>query len=436
MSEFDWQTDDNWDEDLRADHTPGRQFPVWFFPLLLLGLVGVGSGIAILLTGRSADQTTSDTTITVAQNYAILYEVAETHDGTLFSALISNDEQDETWANAYTELVDGRGLLDRSALNLNAPRPVPFIREPIDLAPDLNSALITTTLEYNLDVGNGLTQTINLAHSNRFARDENGDWLLMPFPPSYWGSPIAIDGRRYNINAPGRDADLIRQLHQDLENLTIELCQIGYDCDEIGGIRIVLDFTTDPAILNEWEPFTLLQRGEPGIITLPTPSLVGIPTDRTSYHALLSGYSHHILPQMMMLGSNYDCCAHEPWFWGVAFHQLHEQGLLANPLRPTDYEAMIEPDKQWELGGWDDASEWDYDDFKLILALVQFIEEQFAPTRPIGQFHKTLRLSSSAVEWLQRNSLSNTYNDDAILANWGQAFPDQFQTWLAYQSIR
>ena len=285
MTNFEWQTDSDYDWDDQPivinSAEKSRRLPI------LLGitfLIILASATLYWQFRKTINTTTTAVETELTATVTLLYQASQNGDTDLMASLLSGT--DEQWAKQIQLHVGDFNLLDRKEFGMQLISAEPTHTE-ITLSPDLLSAVVTSTIAYAIDVGNGLTETILLEQPAYF-RKGKVHWLLAPFSAEYWGTRLTRDTAFGEAVYYEHDRLLIEKLLRDLNLAFVRQCANRDDilCTEP---QIHLNFSIAP-------PITALRTSQTGQL-LPTPTLLGLPTDRISYQALLNGYAKIILPQ-------------------------------------------------------------------------------------------------------------------------------------------
>lgn len=341
MTEFNWQTDEDsrWEEVATLPPTPARPTNGRNRWVALLAVVVMGAavvGFFYLRTQRFLRQTEAQVRQEVASSYNMVMLAQQSRDGELFMSLLSG--RDSHWVASQQQLLEQIGLFERDMFGLEAYGAPVLAEEAIELSADLNSALITATQVYTDGYGTAVT----LAHTAQFRRGQKR-WLMAPLEEEFWGPTQYHSTVRFSASYPAQDTAVVRRLLADLDQLVEQLCQptYGLNCTNVAmpQHRIALEFSHDPAVLATLgQPLGVLMTFAEEAIALPTPTLVGLPTDEASYRALLNGYARHLLPAWTMAHSEMLCCESLLLFQGVMDIALAELKVQAWPLATADYE--------------------------------------------------------------------------------------------------
>lgn len=266
---------------------PGRHWSVW---LLGLGLIlTVASLLAYWQINRRLTAVTHTVETAVQDSQQIVHQAATTADSDLLVTVLSGGDAD--WSAAQ-QLITSAGLFyARPSFTLD------YLAQPqvisVTLAPDLTEAQVLTENTYALDVGNGLTQTIALRQTAVF-RPGADRWLLAKPTDAFWGQITSSQGRYLTLNYPTRDQKIAQRLAAELDAhlnaLCLSLPAPGCPAD----FHFTVTLTTNPADLQA-VPVSV---ADP-VYHLPTPTLVGLPTDAAGYLVLVQGYKEQVVTAVL-----------------------------------------------------------------------------------------------------------------------------------------
>ncbi|MGB1249917.1 MAG: hypothetical protein ACPG8W_04740 [Candidatus Promineifilaceae bacterium] len=345
MSNFEWQTEDDYDWD-KPEQTPPSS------STNQLGKIGIGILIVVLLAGlgwtlsnrlqETVETVTEQTQQDIHASFRLLHESAAARDIEVFNALLSG--LDPEWTVGYQLMVGSNGLLDRSPLGWRLASETPELSNVV-LSPSLRAAEITATVMYEIPVGNGLYETVSIAQPAVF-REGTTRWLYAPPEEGYWGTRETQTGNLLSVTYPTRDKKLALRLQNDLEVAIANRC--NSNCDQT---FLQVEFSTSPSALADLRtpPLNI----EAHNLILPTPTLVGLPVDRAGYQALLGGYADLILTSLFAEQSAYQCCDRIVYYRAQALWELKEAGLRGWPLTQADYESVLLAHNnfvEWPLG--------------------------------------------------------------------------------------
>ena len=332
MTNFQWQTEeDHWDDVVNVPAPPPtrRRWPLVVTAVLLATAV---IGWSLTYTQQWLGQTATQVRQDVASSYHMVLRAEQNGDRELLRALLSG--RDNQWMREILEAP----LFDRTFLGLTITTPPTLITETIQLNAPLDTAVVTTTQTYVNDLGTAVT----LTHTAHFRRGQSR-WLMAPPEADFWGEQATFGTVRFNATYPERDTAVVRRLLTDLDQLIEQLCQPphDWDCANVAMPQrpIALHFDTTPASLTQLNhPLGALASLGDDPIRLPTPTLVGLPTDEASYRALVSGYAAHIIPVWTVVQLELDCCEGTLLIWAVLENVLAQIEARPSPLTPADIE--------------------------------------------------------------------------------------------------
>lgn len=339
---FDWQEEDDsgWDEfaaPLEHEATPLRRKKRW--PVLLLsGIVLLSAGLLAFSQIRDfVEERTDDVEADVFSNYGLVVEAASTSDPELFATLLSS--RDRGWTKSQLSLLDNGLIFDRQPMGMVLQTNISPTMLAASISPDLQSAEVVAHHGYTIDVGNGRSESIRLQQSLSFSLAGNR-WLLSEPSFDYWGETMTEQGRYLTLTYSERDAVISRRLASELEGTLAAVCGTlrGLSCPP--GILMHVHFTNDPMTLIELaRPETRLQATRD--LSLPTPTLVGLPTDENSYRALYRGYAERVAAALINRVMEWQCCQRAIFYQALLDYQLRQLGLRAWPLTADMYRRAL-----------------------------------------------------------------------------------------------
>ena len=330
---FEWQTPEEitWDkpppieEEPAEPPQPGRRWPY----VLLAVVVIVGTAILIIV--RELNQrialAEAEARLAVLSSYSVIQQAAAEGDAELFVGFLSG--RDDEWAQAQEEAIREGVFLDRDGLGLHhlgEANPAETIAD-VTFSLDLQSAELTVTQTYVVDIGNGLTESVQLQQTAVYRLGPNR-WLLAPPEPEFWGETQTSSGRYLTLTYPERDAEIGRRLALDLDRKLIEMCAqlSGLNCPPT--LQVIVDFTKDPhSLLPLREGHILTGRN----LNLPTPTLMGVPLDESGYRSLQRGYARWVISAVISDLVDWDCCDHELIYQAMMDAEWRQLGLKTAP---------------------------------------------------------------------------------------------------------
>jgi len=313
---FDWRTEEDSDWDaagMLPQATSRRRRRIWVVAILLAAIV-VGSGIYWQVRDRltAAEAAISDD---VVSSFHLIRQANSDGDLELFRNLLSGSDLE--WASAQQELFAQGLLFDLSPFGL-AQRPGAVTDVIATLDPSLNSADVTALSTYAQADQQLNSGAISLLRTDVFRRGER--WVWSPPRDEFWQGEATTDLEFLSLSYPKRDEALSLRLSKDLDSLVSQVCTIfnGVDCPD--NVTVNVTFSHEPSTLVEIGKrfatgglFASQLNRQSGSyqkleMTLPTPSLLGLPVDDLGYQALLRGYGSHLLVAIADRFVAPDCC--------------------------------------------------------------------------------------------------------------------------------
>ena len=342
---FDWQTEEEgeWPEEFKADasNKPGRRWRRWI--LIFIPLISLAAGGVYWQAQQRIEQAKSAREADILSSYGLIREAAEQKDVEVLTTLLSG--ADLSWARAQQDLSQNGWLHERDIFGLSRESGSLNIVDFV-FSPELNSAELTIDESYYLNFGVENSQKVTLRHVNVYRSGTR--WLWAPPKNEFWGGLASgrATGEYITLFYPQRDKDLAIRLLDDFERLVDDLCQQTELCPK--DMRIQIRFSHEPEdLLNAWKNFVqfgyqsdLIHLPDGRLsLTLPTPSIVGIPTDDRSYQAILSGYGRIIAGTLMDDYLDNDCCGNTRMRQAIIRSELHKLGVwpwinIASPTVP------------------------------------------------------------------------------------------------------
>ena len=318
---------------------PPRRFSRWLPPLLVLVLLGgIGYLIYAQLQGR-VEETTSRLAEDVISSYDLIERAAQTNDREIFISVLSGADDD--WTNAQVNLLEQANLYDRRAFGLiwqGTARPV--TPTAVLMNEDLLGAELTATARYVARQIDGSTTEIELLIPQVYRLSSQSRWLLAPPLEEYWGETRTYRGEFVQVEYPARDEKYAAMLGQTVNEVVLAVCAAnpGLACN--GDSPYLINLSTRPSSIESATGLSMLINGN-NAIRLPTPSLVGLPTDTAAEQVLMRGYTRLILMGFLAEQLGYDCCRRAIFLQAAADYLLAEQGALAYPQPLAEYEELL-----------------------------------------------------------------------------------------------
>ncbi|MCA9960075.1 MAG: hypothetical protein KC443_13630, partial [Anaerolineales bacterium] len=202
----------------------------------------------------------------------------------------------------------------------------------------------------------------------------------------------------------------------DLEAKLNELCARLADINCPDNLQVNVALSTNPASVFEsnqlpsnltitvprmrtlgWYSFPA-RLGE-HTLTLPTPTLLGLPLDETGYQAVYRGYAARVVSAVIAEQVGWQCCEGGLLFQALLDEQLAQLGLKPWPVTPAAYEAMLGMPVTAVYQTWRDAELGFRDDQLPLYVMVDFLAQDVGVSAVTMQ---SALVEASAEEWLPR----------------------------------
>ncbi len=338
MSRFDWQTEEDWEELTTPPEEPQSPRPRYVH--WLLGLITL-LGLTTYFIYHRVEQRVEEATTTVEQDVLSSFDLLQTANNNGDTELVNSvlSGRDPAWTDIQRDLIQHQLLFDRTPFGLT------LLGEPTvsetTLAPDLLSAEMHLQTSYAIAIGNGLTETVTLEQIALF-RKGSRNWLYAPPDDQFWGKMQSISGSFLTLTYPTRDEEISRRLANDLERKIGELCaNIAFEpINCLGGATVDLTLANHSAnLVMVNDPALWLQAGRQ--LTLPAPTLIGLPANEQGYQALFRGYALVVLRAFIGERTGWECCTRAFLVEMLIERQLASLSLQPWPLLADDYAHLL-----------------------------------------------------------------------------------------------
>ena len=426
MSDFEWKTeeDDDWIEDA-PEQAPRHGVRRWLPTVVAVLLVAVVGLFGWRQLRSTVDEVSAETETELRATYQLLVNSAATGDIDITNSLLSG--ADREWTVGFQMMVGENGMQDRTDFGLELVPGEPQIQD-VSLSPSFRSAEITVTAPYEYHVGNGTTQTVNLLQHSIFRRGETR-WLFAPPEIGYWGNETVENGNWFYYIQSDRDAELIGRLMRDIELEWGRLCsqEAILNCK---AFVMTIDFATEPLSLVEISDNPLLDNTQ--TLTLPTPTLVGLPADENAYRALRSGYARLIFRTQLAQTLHYECCEQQTMFDVLVDGILVEMGLQAGGVSAeTIGTTLANLDKGNFPRGWNDSPETTAPAIAENTLLIDYLQSVYPHTSRTEALAYVTAFDDPAQWMLHIGLQDDEVRPDASANGWSGAIFEGLQWYLA-----
>lgn len=397
--DFNWTTEDETAWEVESAETTPAYNQRWTVLIVLIAIL-LGGGIYWQLQ-RRAETVAADIETDVRSSVDLVFSASAAQDLELFKNMLSG--RDLFWAGTQQRIVKENGLLDRSAFGLLGDN-VPQVASVV-LSPDLFSAEITLTVPYS-------NTTLQLPVT--FRKGVN-NWLYAPPTDEFWGDEVIKESVYLITRYPERDTAVIERLSADLEELIRQsgTVEFGFYPPEQ---QIQITFSTDPETLSTPPPITLTH-----VLELPTPSLIGLPTNTTGYQTLFNFYAQYVYAPIYASQHSYVCCDQTLYFQALYQWELAHLGIQPWPLQSHERQQLLDTQHKFSTyaGGWHhpNDSSVTVEERLFALALIEFAaQSQYATETPVA---RRLQLSNKELTfevWAAAllDEMTRAINDDAL----------------------
>lgn len=375
---FDWQTEDEgaWEpeaEPPRPPAGPNRRRTV-LLALLLLAVAGATFSYFYREAARRIAATEEAVTGDILSSHELVAMAGRSGDPELLRTVLSGADSD--WARAQAERVENGAQATHAYFGL---QPLDDGQPAVILDPEMRAAELSWPARFAVTDSLGLTSTIVLTQTAVYRRGSQS-WLLAPPRPDFWGGSGQYRGGYLEAIFSERDESIARRLAADLDSFLVGLCT-SRSCP--AGYHLRLIFSTDPASFEALDPTSL--RSSRRTLSLPTPTLVGLPLDHAAYEAVQRGYALLVSDAVLADLADYGCCRGE--LYGTAWIRLqqHQLGLRQWPLDARAYEQIfLALPTGEELTGLlradvPDPRRLPFQRWAPVFAFAQFLEEEYHP---------------------------------------------------------
>ncbi|HEX6386320.1 MAG TPA: hypothetical protein VF177_16735, partial [Anaerolineae bacterium] len=344
--------------------------------------------------------------VDVLSVHRVVRQAAQQQDVELLMTMLSG--RDPRWTEAQKALAAGGLLFGRSSFGFETAPAADFAATKtgsitVTLSADLKAAELTWLEPFVVNRGEANIETVRLAQTAVY-RQGARSWLLSPPEREFWGEWEQVQGAYTTLTYPTRDEQVARRLVHDLDAAIVRVCTRleGITCPANLGLRLRLETDTE-SLLAVHNVETMLMSGRS--LTLPTPTLVGLPIDEAGYQALVRGYAIHVVSALITDLVEYECCQRDIFYMALLDKQLSQLGLRPWPLTQADYDGLL--DHHYSRGDmnvvWTRASFDSVDDTnrRRLYTVVDFVLSEAAPQATAAGMQRRLDEADSYWTWLR-----------------------------------
>lgn len=424
--DFEWYTEESSDWEVAAAAPASRspQNSRWLMLLAIFCLVAAVGWIVYHRVKEYANAAAASSKTDILASHNLVRQAARQRDAELFETVLSG--RDPRWTGAQKALAADGLLFDRSLFGFKAASAAADFATTktgdvsVTLSADLRAAELTWLEPFVVYGGEAITETVRLAQTAVY-RQGARSWLLSPPERDFWGNREEVSGAYTTLVYPERDGKVARRLVHDIDAVIVGVCTRldGIVCPAGLSLRLRLE-TGAGSLLAAHDGETMLTSGRN--LTLPAPTLVGLPVDEAGYQALVRGYAALVVPALITDLVGYECCVHGLFYRALLDKQLSQLGLRPWPLTETGYEQLLSnPGALPGVGSlWAArppldlpvAAEW-----MPVYSLADFLLTEWTPGMDVAEIQRALGWRSVFADWFTRLT-GVPYDADTFSAAW------------------
>lgn len=401
---FEWQTEeDGWEEIKRPEkRMVGVSWQRWLFLLPVMAILGAMIWGVVRLQESLNERVTEVSEVVngdVVTSVNLTRRAAMQDDLELFVSVLSG--RDAIWANRQQEILQAGLFVDRQELGLEW---MPALTQIISttLSPDLLEATVHIRESYAIDIGNGLTDTIQLQHIETYRRGENR-WLMARAAESPSSEISRYEGTVVTLSFLEQEPIITHQLGQDLDRKVVQVCRVMPElaCPTDFSLNVML---IDQLLLldgaTDWQKLANQDRRGGGMsLSLPALSVIGTPVDQASYQALYRGYANIIISALITELVGWECCQHTLFYQAILDKQLHELALKPTSSQMAGSTEPISLNDLSPLWNVTDVETIEFAYRQQVYTLIELIVRQ-NPTVSLAEMQRQLMVYEDYRLWL------------------------------------
>jgi len=332
MVQLDWQTEvEDWEAEAPPPKPPSPPHRRASWRLLLVSLFLLTATLLVIgrRVGLQVQQVAEATHEDVLAAHRLLLQAANEQDEELFAAMMA--DKNGWWREAQLDMVSAGTLTNREPLGLNQQEPVTEATVT-NLSPDLDYAKVSFPVVFAVHRPDSLTETVTLQQNMTFVQDQ-GDWRYTQPDTLSWGEWQMVERDQVRIAYREAEGEIGARLAADLIQAIHDMCLYTGSCppDTEINIRLEESLNSLPQVAR-----TIFPTERRISLGLPTPLLVGHPTDEAGYQALRRGYARHVLSFLILRWEAPDIqTGMETYHDALLRRRLVDLGLTGWPSRVT-----------------------------------------------------------------------------------------------------
>ena len=336
--DFEWTTEDDlpeeaWQSDVESP-VVRRKWGRWHWGISsAIIFIAVATFAAYSQLERQAAAVSNQLRDDVLAVHQLVMETAVSRDTDLFQTFLS--QPTSPWGSNQIELIARDLYFNRAPLGLwlDTSRPITnsltITNATTTFTPDFQQVAVQIEQPYLTRNEEGEFEAVMLVNTAVY-HQQNGFWQLTVPNNAFWGETQQTKLGILTAHYPTHDAEIAESVTNDLNALIQDACEQNlFPCTQ--NLAVDLHFVPDiETMLGFDRNFELASRYSPNFgrrysLTLPTPTLVGLPADDAGYDALLRGYAVQVLAALITnLHPNY-------------FSEYPDRNLLTTQLRQMQF---------------------------------------------------------------------------------------------------
>lgn len=348
----------------------------------------------------------------VEEQYMLMREAAILRDEALFAERAGTPDLGET----DRLLIAEHSWLDREPLGLSWEKAhTPVIS--VTLSTNGREATLTAIESYTaIHAGTGRPE-LRMVHSLAF-QWENGRWVYTAPVIAAGDEFLVADRPRVRLSYPAGDAETAERLADNFDALVEQVCTALDDMQCPTQFQLGIQFVVNPSSLLNPAAEAIKLNASDSPQQLPTPALVGRPTEETAYAALLDGYAPLVVRTAVARLAGWACCDGQVFFDVLLDQQLRALGLPAGRPANPDFAHLVRkkvrPDDLFGL--WGLAPERiSAESLDRAQAVVGFMSEQ-DPEVSVAEWQRRLAAANNYREWA--GEVAETNRSPRLRAAW------------------
>ena len=310
--DFEWTTEDDLSEEAwQSDvHSPvvRKKWGRWHWGISgAIIFIAVVTLVAYSQLERQAAAVSNQLRDDVLAVHQLVLETAVSRDTDLFQTFLS--QPTSPWGSSQIELIARDLYFNRAPLGLWLDTSLPITNSltitnaTTTFSPEFQQVTVQVEQPYLTRNEEGEFEPVVLVNTAVY-HQQNGFWQLTAPNNAFWGETQQTELGILTAHYPTHDAEIAESVTNDLNALIQDACEQNlFPCTQ--NLAVDLHFVPDiETMLGFDRNFELASRYSPNYgrrysLTLPTPTLVGLPAGDAGYDALYRGYATQMLAALI-----------------------------------------------------------------------------------------------------------------------------------------